>query len=123
MSEIDIASDYPAMSELAGTFIVSALGSQFTSTANGHIQTDIAGVCSLSGLMILQETVPDLSGLEPGTAILSDVRDRQEKVLEFMQKHESVSCATGKRSGLNCIRAISTRYGVSGRPSWPWKMR
>jgi hypothetical protein len=69
--------------------LLAELGPKFTSTKNGHIQTDIAAAGSLSGLMILQETVPNLLALSisahgPGNVVLSEVYERQEDVLRFV---------------------------------------
>jgi len=86
MPEVDIAGNYLQMKSVADQFLRACLGPQFTSTPKGHIQTDIAAACSLSGLMILQETVPDLSDNEPGIVILSDVHSRQNEVFEFMMR-------------------------------------
>ena len=84
MDHLDIPGKYPAMNRIAGDFIVSSLGPRFAPTPHGHIQTDIAAACSLSGLMILQETVTDLSKHRPRVVILSDVHPLQEEVLRFM---------------------------------------
>jgi len=86
MPEVDIAANYLHLKSVADQFLRSCLGPQFTATPEGHIQTDVAAACSLSGLMILQETVPDLSGTEPGTVILSEVHARQDEVFEFMAR-------------------------------------
>jgi len=84
LPKLDIAANYAEMNRVAGLFLSTALGPKFTSTPAGHIQTDIAAACSLSGLMILQETVDNLSGLEPGTVLLSDVHPLQKEVFGFM---------------------------------------
>jgi len=86
MPEVDIAANYLHLKSVADQFLRSCLGPLFTATPEGHIQTDVAAACSLSGLMILQETVPDLSGTEPGTVILSEVHARQDEVFEFMAR-------------------------------------
>jgi len=95
MPEVQIAANYPAMNVVAGDFLKACLGPQFTSTPNGHIQTDIAAACSLSGVMILQETVPDLSGVEPGIVILSEIHSRQEDIFDFMT---NVVISDGRRT-------------------------
>ena len=84
MAKVNIADNYSVMLNAASVFISTALGPKFTSTPNGHIQTDIAAACSLSGLMILQETVDGLSKLEPGIVLLSDVQPLQKEVFDFM---------------------------------------
>lgn len=95
MPEIDIAANYAAMGVAANKLLTECLGPQFTSTPDGHIQTDIAAACSLSGLMILQETVPDLSGVEPGIGILSESYSRQEDIFDFMT---NVVISDGRRA-------------------------
>jgi len=95
MPEVQIAANYPAMNVVANRFLAACLGPQFTSTPMGHIQTDIAAACSLSGVMILQETVPDLSGVEPGIVILSEIHSRQEDIFDFMT---NVVISDGRRT-------------------------
>ena len=72
--------------------LLGELGSKFTPTPKGHIQTDIAAAGSLSGLMILQETVPNLMditkksgpGRGPGNVILSEVYEGQNDIFRFL---------------------------------------
>jgi len=72
----------------AANKLLNELGPKFTETQAGHIQTDIAAMGSLAGLMILQESVQDLRSVitvgKPGDAILSDVYEGQRDVYRFL---------------------------------------
>jgi Tfp pilus assembly protein PilF len=85
-SEVQLLPNIAEVNEIANDILAVQFGPQFTSTPDGHIQTDIAAACSLSGLMILQETVPDLTKHEPGIMLISEVHSRQQEVLDFMMK-------------------------------------
>ena len=95
MPEIDVAANYAAMGVAANKLLRECLGPQFTSTPDGHIQTDIAAACSLSGLMILQETVPDVYRSKPGNVIISETYSRQEVIFDFMT---NVVISDGRRA-------------------------
>lgn len=84
MSELDIAGNYQIMNTVANG-LLKQLGPAFTDTPRGHTETDIAASCSLSGLMILQETVLDLTQHDAGNVILAKVHGGQEQVLHFMR--------------------------------------
>lgn len=64
------------------------LGPEFTQLPDGHIQTDIAAVSSVAGLIILQESVDNLEGVivegGPGSVLLSEVDEGQQNVFFFM---------------------------------------
>ena len=64
------------------------LGPKFTQLPKGHIQTDIATVSSVAGLIILQETVDNLDEIiiksGPGNVLLSEVHEGQQSVYVFM---------------------------------------
>ncbi len=68
--------------------LMHEFGAKFTSTKNGHIQTDISAAGSLAGLMILQETVVNLSEMvepaKPGNVLLSNVHDGQDDIFRFL---------------------------------------
>jgi len=67
---------------------LNLLGPEFTQTSNGHIQTDIATVSSIAGLIVLQETVNNLDEIimesGPGNFLLSEVYEGQNLVFNFM---------------------------------------
>ena len=67
---------------------LSLLGPQFTQLPGGHIQTDIATVSSVAGLIILQETVDNIEEIilegGPGSVLLSEVDEGQKSVYMFM---------------------------------------
>jgi len=67
---------------------LSLLGPKFTQLPGGHIQTDIATVSSVAGLIILQETVDNLEEtilkIDPGNVLLSEVHESQKSVYVFM---------------------------------------
>jgi hypothetical protein len=68
--------------------LLHEFGPKFTSTPQGHIQTDIAAAGSLSELMILQETLPKLSDIvqntKPGNVLLAEVYDGQNDIFRFL---------------------------------------
>jgi len=84
----DIQARWQAIEGIAGG-ILTHVGKEFTATPNIHIQTDIAAVGSLSGLMILQETVQNLreyamTPSKPGNVLLSEVYEGQNDVFRFV---------------------------------------
>lgn len=87
ISQAEIGKRWPALQSVASD-IISQVGPGFTQTPHIHIQTDIAAVASLAGLMLLQDTVPDLMDpilkVGPGNVILSEVHAGQELVIRFM---------------------------------------
>ena len=85
MTSLNIEQNYFEFERLANRFL-SQIGPRFTETANGHIQTDIAGTASMAGLAILRSIVPNLDNFKPGEAILADVHAHQETVHAFMVK-------------------------------------
>jgi len=109
MSDLAIAEHYPEMNRLAAEFLGDYLGPGFTATPQGHIQTDIAAACSLSGLMILQEVVPDLPALarrKPGIALIAEVHELQNEVFTFMA-NVAASNGLDPSSGWNNLGAIN----------------
>ena len=87
ISQAEIGKRWPALQSVASD-ILSQVGPGFTQTSYVHIQTDIAAVASLAGLMLLQETVADLMTpilqVGPGQVVLSEVHAGQELVIRFM---------------------------------------
>ncbi len=87
ISQAEIGKRWPALQSVASD-ILSRVGPSFTQTPYLHIQTDIAAVASLAGLMLLQETVADLMTpilqVGPGNVILSVVHAGRELVIRFM---------------------------------------
>lgn len=88
LSQDEIASRWPKLESVSKT-LLPYLGPGFTATPAGHIQTDLAATGSLSGLMILQETVPNLKEIAngpagPGNALLSEVYEGQDDVMRFL---------------------------------------
>jgi hypothetical protein len=70
------------------SILLQQLGPAFTATPTGHIQTDIAAVGSLSGLMILQESVNNLPDVikisKTGDALIAEVYEGQNDVFRFL---------------------------------------
>lgn len=99
MPSIDIAASFRQILDLSSG-VLSLLGPEFTGTPEGHIQTDIAAACSLSGLMVLQEAVSDLPEhvrkAQPGTVILSDCHSLQDEVIGFMANFCASNGFTGQ---------------------------
>lgn len=83
LAALDIPSCYARIEESANAFL-QLLGPGFTRTPDGHIVTDIAGAASVAGHMLLRGQGLDLSNVEPGTLVLSDIHAAQEAVFRFM---------------------------------------
>jgi len=83
MDQLDIPGHYDTINKAANLFLHN-FGPGFTQTAEGHIQTDIAGAASVAGTVLLRSTVPDLARYEPGAVLLSEIHDREEHIGRFM---------------------------------------
>ncbi len=106
MAELDIAGHYSSIYTASNVFL-SSLGPAFTGTPEGHIATDIAGAASVAGVLLLRQTIPDLSKYEPGTLILSETHEAQAQLYGFMQvAGRSVGVDLRKRR----IREIPAAY-------------
>jgi hypothetical protein len=83
----EIESRWLSLQNIANN-LLHEFGPKFTSTPKGHIQTDIAAAGSLSGLMILQETLPNLIDIlketKPGNVLLAEVHERQNDIFRFL---------------------------------------
>jgi hypothetical protein len=95
----EIASNYPRIHQTANSFI-KVFGSTFTGTPNGHIETDIAGASAISGLMLLRALPVDLAQHKPGTIILSEIHEAQDKLFHFLT-NVAFSMGINPKSGWN----------------------
>jgi hypothetical protein len=84
MTKRDVRRNMKEIGNLANS-LLGLLGPAFTGTGKGHIETDIAGAATLAGLLLLRAAVPGLDGLEPGSAVISDVHEGQAALLAFMK--------------------------------------
>lgn len=86
-SQEDINKRWDKLSAVSSKAL-SMLGPKFTQLPEGHIQTDIATMSSIAGLIILQETVNHLEEVitesGPGNVLLSEVHNGQKSVYVFM---------------------------------------
>jgi hypothetical protein len=87
LSDEEINQRWTPLNEIS-QMTMGLLGSNFTDTPHGHIQTDIAASSSLAGLILLQETVENLEesiqAMGPGNVLLSEVHEGQSLVFDFM---------------------------------------
>jgi hypothetical protein len=87
LNDIEVNKRLPALMEVSSQAL-SMLGSKFTQTPQGHIQTDIAAMSSVAGLIVLQETVRNLKDViresGAGNVLLSDVHESQGLVFKFI---------------------------------------
>jgi hypothetical protein len=81
--KLEIPKHYEKINATASLFI-KVFGPAFTNTPEGHIETDIAGAATISGLMLLRASGMDLTKYKPGTIILSEIHQAQNLVFAFM---------------------------------------
>jgi hypothetical protein len=84
LKNLDIGTHIKEIDYLSGEFC-SVFSPELTGTPANHIETDIAGAATISGLVLLRQSGIDLSTMKSGNVILDpDVDEASQQILDFM---------------------------------------